>query len=68
MCALRPRRTRLRRGIYQVLVALRAEQARTLGYQDLTVDAGPESRPILERLGFRVATLTTPFIWHGGRM
>jgi GNAT superfamily N-acetyltransferase len=57
-----------RRGIYQALVALRAEQARTLGYQYLTVDASPESRPILERLGFRVATLTTPFIWRGSRM
>jgi hypothetical protein len=29
----------------------------------LTVDASPMSRPILEKLGFRCLTYTTPFVW-----
>jgi hypothetical protein len=29
----------------------------------LYVDASPDSRPILERLGFVVVTTTTPYVW-----
>ncbi|MCI4323327.1 MAG: GNAT family N-acetyltransferase [Thermoplasmata archaeon] len=41
------------KGIYQTLVAARAEIARARGFETLTVDARDDtSRPILERLGF----------------
>ena len=47
------------RGLYRAIVAARARYARGKGYRFLTVDAGPMSRPILERLGFeRLATIT----------
>jgi hypothetical protein len=29
----------------------------------LDVGASPDSRPILERLGFVVVTMTTPYVW-----
>jgi GNAT superfamily N-acetyltransferase len=51
------------RGIYRAMVAIRAEEARRRGARFLTVDAGPMSRPILERLGFRLLTTTTPCVW-----
>jgi ribosomal protein S18 acetylase RimI-like enzyme len=50
-----------RRGIYRALVARRAEQARALGLRFLQVDASPDSRPILERLGLHVVSTTTPY-------
>lgn len=54
------------RGIYRALVAKRAAEARERGFRILTVDASPESRPILERLGFRALTTTTPYIREAG--
>ncbi|MEW1545466.1 GNAT family N-acetyltransferase [Streptomyces tsukubensis] len=48
------------RGIYRAVVAHRAGAAAARGYRWLQVDAGPESRPILERLGFRALATTTP--------
>lgn len=51
------------RGIYTDLVAVRGQEARTRGVRFLTVDAGPMSRPILEKLGFRHLVNTTPFVW-----
>lgn len=51
-----------RRGLYRALVATRAARAAALGYRYLQVDAGPESRPILSRLGFVELTTTTPFM------
>jgi ribosomal protein S18 acetylase RimI-like enzyme len=53
-----------RRGIYKALVARRAEEAAQRGFRYLQVDASDESRPILERLGLRRLTSTTPFVWH----
>ena len=50
------------RGIYRALVAKRAAEAKQRGFRILTVDASPESRPILERLGFRALTTTTPYV------
>ena len=55
-----------RRGIFRALVARRAALAAARGFRYLHVDASPESRPILERLGFAVLATTTPFI-HPGR-
>jgi hypothetical protein len=51
------------RGLYTSLVAARALEAlgRDAGY--LTVDATPMSRPILEKLGFRVLTRARGYIW-----
>ena len=51
------------RGIYRALVAHRARLAVENGRSYLEVDASDDSRPILERLGFRPITTTTPYIW-----
>jgi len=51
------------RGIYRSLVAYRARLADANGRRYLEVDASDDSRPILERLGFRPITTTTPYIW-----
>jgi hypothetical protein len=52
-----------RRGIYRSLVARRAAQARERGLRYLQVDASPDSRPILVRLGLHVVSTTTPYVW-----
>jgi GNAT superfamily N-acetyltransferase len=52
------------RGVYRAIVAARAEEARRRGARFLTVDAGPMSRPILERLGFRCLTMMIACIWR----
>jgi GNAT superfamily N-acetyltransferase len=49
------------RGIYRALVALRMRVAAELGCEFLMVDASEMSRPILERLGFRALSVTTPY-------
>jgi ribosomal protein S18 acetylase RimI-like enzyme len=55
-----------RRGIYRALVGYRARLAVARGYRYLQVDALPESRPILERLGFACLARTTPYLWSPG--
>jgi len=52
-----------RKGIYRALVGRRAVQARDRGFRYVQVDASPDSRPILERLGLTVLTGTTPYTW-----
>jgi GNAT superfamily N-acetyltransferase len=54
------------RGIYRALVAYRARLAADRGYRYLQVDASPQSRPILERLGFDCLAATTPYVWSPG--
>jgi hypothetical protein len=54
------------RGVFRSLVAYRAALASARGFRYLQVDASPESRPILKRLGFIQLATTTPFI-HPGR-
>lgn len=49
------------RGIYRALVARRMRVAAGLGCEYLQVDASDMSRPILERLGFRALSVTTPY-------
>jgi GNAT superfamily N-acetyltransferase len=49
------------RGVFRSLVACRARLARERGYRYLQVDASPDSRPILQRLGFTELASTTPF-------
>ncbi|MFE2924907.1 GNAT family N-acetyltransferase [Streptomyces goshikiensis] len=54
------------RGIYRLLVAHRARIAAGLGIPYLQVDASDDSRPILERLGFGVLGVTTPYLYTTG--
>jgi GNAT superfamily N-acetyltransferase len=49
------------RGVFRALVAYRGRLARERGYRYLQVDASPDSRPILRRLGFAELAMTTPF-------
>jgi GNAT superfamily N-acetyltransferase len=51
------------RGIYRALVFRRAQLAAERGRRYLEVDASADSRPILERLGFRAVTQTRPYVW-----
>jgi ribosomal protein S18 acetylase RimI-like enzyme len=50
-------------GIYRALIAYRARLAAARGYRYLYVDASPDSRPILARLGFSCLARTTPHVW-----
>lgn len=49
-----------KRGIYTALVAIRAQEAIRRGYRFLTIDASPMSRPIAEKHGFRLLTVSNP--------
>ena len=53
------------RGVFRSLVARRAALASARGFRYLQVDASPESRPILQRLGFVELATTTPFMHPG---
>ncbi len=53
------------RGIFRARVAHRARLAAERGYRYLQVDAMPDSRPILRRLGFTELATTTPFTHPG---
>ena len=55
------------RGLYTALVAARASEALRRGYRFLTVDALPTSRPILEKLGFKVLTHACGYVWKQDR-
>jgi len=48
------------RGVFRSLVAHRAALAAAHGYRYLQVDASPDSRPILQRLGFTELATPTP--------
>jgi GNAT superfamily N-acetyltransferase len=50
------------RGVFRAVVAHRARLAAERGYRYLQVDASPDSRPILERLGFIRLATTTPYV------
>jgi GNAT superfamily N-acetyltransferase len=52
------------RGIYRALVAYRARIAAERGFRYLQVDATDLSRPILQRLGFRALSTTTPYVYR----
>lgn len=55
------------KGLYSALLSVRAREARQRGYRYLTIDAGPMSRPIAARRGFRRLTTMTSCTWKGGR-
>jgi GNAT superfamily N-acetyltransferase len=44
------------RGLYTALLAARVQEARRRGARFVTIDAGPMSRPIVEKHGFRLLT------------
>lgn len=52
-----------KQGLYRALVSHRARLAKERGYDYIRVDASPDSRPILERLGLHVVTTTTPYVF-----
>jgi len=54
------------RGAFRALVAHRAALASARGFRYLLVDASPDSRPILRRLGFVQLATTTPYTHPGG--
>lgn len=49
------------RGLYRSLLTARLAEAQRRGAEFAIIDAGPMSRPILERLHFTVLTGTTPY-------
>jgi ribosomal protein S18 acetylase RimI-like enzyme len=51
------------RGLYTSLLAARAQEALQRGFRYLSVDAGPMSRPILEKFGFQLLGWSTPCKW-----
>jgi hypothetical protein len=51
------------KGIYRAHVAYRRNLAAERGYKYLQVDASPDSRGILARLGLRPVSVTVPYIW-----
>ena len=50
-----------KKGIYQTLLNIRAQEAIERGYQYLIIDASEMSRPIVERHGFQFISKTTPY-------
>ncbi|WP_406514953.1 GNAT family N-acetyltransferase [Streptomyces sp. NBC_00873] len=52
------------KGIYRALIAFRARIAAERGFRYLQVDATDLSRPILQRLGFRALSTTTPYVYR----
>ncbi|MBI3659169.1 GNAT family N-acetyltransferase [Candidatus Acetothermia bacterium] len=52
-----------KQGFYTALVAARTQEARRRGARFLTIDAGPMSRPIVEKFGFQLLTHTYPCDW-----
>jgi hypothetical protein len=51
-----------RRGLYRATVGYRARIALSRGSRYVRVDASPNSRPILQRLGLHQVATTTPFV------
>jgi len=53
-----------RRGLYTALVGRHVVTARSAGARLLTVDANDNSRPVLERVGFRPLVGVQGFVWR----
>jgi ribosomal protein S18 acetylase RimI-like enzyme len=53
-----------RRGIYTALVDRHAATARMTGARLLSADANANSRPVLERSGFRALVRVQGFVWQ----
>ena len=50
------------RGIYTAMLAARIAEAAARGYAFITIDAGPMSRPVVEKRGFRLLAESRPFL------
>jgi hypothetical protein len=53
-----------KQGLFTTLVAVRTREASQRGARFLTVDARPMSRPILERLGFKLLCFANALNWR----
>ncbi|MCE9647553.1 MAG: GNAT family N-acetyltransferase [Chloroflexi bacterium] len=53
------------RGLYTALLSTRLQEIRKRGYRYASVEAGPMSRPIVEKHGFQYLTTQTDYIWRG---
>jgi GNAT superfamily N-acetyltransferase len=53
-----------KRGLYTALLAVRTQEAIRRGFQFLTIDASPMSRPIVERFGFRFIAYAYALRWY----
>jgi hypothetical protein len=53
-----------RRGVYTALVGRHASTARAAGASLMIADANAESRPVLERVGFRALVGVQGFVWQ----
>ncbi len=51
-------------GLYTDLLAVRAQEAIQRGIRFLTIDAGPMSQPIVERLGFTLLSYSYACMWR----
>jgi predicted acetyltransferase len=51
-------------GLYTDLLAIRAQEAIRRGACFLTIDAGPMSRPIVARLGFKQVSSCRACLWR----
>jgi GNAT superfamily N-acetyltransferase len=56
------------RGLYTALLQIRLREAQDRRYAYLTVDAGPMSRPILEKHGFTLLTCATACTWSASSL
>jgi hypothetical protein len=54
------------KGHYSALLHKRINDAKRRGKKYLTIDASEMSRPIVERHGFQVVAITTPYIYTAG--
>lgn len=54
-----------KRGLYTAVLATRVQEAIGRGYRFLTIDAGPMSRPIVAKHGFRQVTEAYACEWKG---
>jgi GNAT superfamily N-acetyltransferase len=52
------------RGLYTAVLAVRVREAAARGYQFVTIDASPMSRPIVARHGFQLLTMAWACKWR----
>ena len=51
-------------GLFTAVLAARVQEAAARGYRFVTIDAGPMSRPIVARHGFRMLTMAWACTWQ----
>ena len=53
------------RGIYSALLSRRIQEAKQRGRRFITTGASPMSRPVLEKVGFRLVSFAYDYVWKG---